>query len=119
MGAFALFESGTSYLPARYRPMQVLAVPSERLLKSVIRMGGAAVVAGLFVFLTSGAPKANDAQANDANASMKVDRLAVVVKGAACSLHGWPHFERSCQFDLRKPDNQARTVRVLALRLQP
>lgn len=76
----------------------------------IIKMAAAALVSGLIVFVTAGGPAANDA-----DASAKAARLTVAVKGSACSLQGWPNFERSCQFDLRKPENEARKVRVLAL----
>ena len=46
----------------------------------------------------------------------KADRLSVAVKGTACSSRGWPNYEPSCQFDMRRPANEARTVRVIALR---
>ena len=46
----------------------------------------------------------------------KGDRLPVLVKGTACSPRGWPHYEQSCQFDQRRSADEARTVRVIALR---
>jgi len=78
---------------------------------SIAKIAAAAVIAGLIVFVTSGTPKANDA-----NVSAKADRSIVAAKGAACSAHAWPNFEPSCQFDLRKPAAEARPVRVLAFR---
>jgi hypothetical protein len=43
--------------------------------------------------------------------------LPQLLTGAACSARGWPHYEQSCQFDLRQPaDALARTVRVIAMR---
>lgn len=81
------------------------------MLKSVITMAGAAVIAGLIVFLTSAPPKANAA-----GVSAEPGELASTVKGAPCSTHGWPNFEPSCQFDFRKPAHEARAVRVIALR---
>ena len=90
--------------------MQVFAAQRNAIFKPVMEVAAAALVAGLVVFVTAGAPKANDA-----DASARADRLTVAVKGSACSLQGWPYFERSCQFDRRKPANEARSVRILAL----
>ena len=88
------------------------------MLKTLVRIGFAAIVAGGFVFLTSGTPKAYvaaDVQAAPA-ASAKGNHLVLAVKGAACSRQGWPDFERHCQFDLRRPGNKAPAVRIIALR---
>jgi hypothetical protein len=46
----------------------------------------------------------------------KGDRLAPITMATECSLHGWPYYEQSCQFDLRSPAHQARAVRIIALR---
>jgi hypothetical protein len=46
----------------------------------------------------------------------KSDRLPVFVKGTACSSLGWPHYEQTCQFDMRRAAGEARTVRVIVLR---
>jgi hypothetical protein len=77
----------------------------------IAKIAAAAAISGLIVFLTSWTP-----EANDADIAAKANRLAIAVKGAACSLQGWPNFEPSCQFDLRKPATEAKAVRVLALR---
>ena len=45
----------------------------------------------------------------------KSDRL-VIPKGAACSALGWPHYEQSCQFDMRRRADDMRAIRVIALR---
>lgn len=45
----------------------------------------------------------------------KRDRL-VIPKGAACSTLGWPNYEQSCQFDMRRPADDMRAIRVIALR---
>jgi hypothetical protein len=82
--------------------------------KPIITMVAAAAIAGLFVFVTAAAP----------NASASVDTLpqasaidvGLHVVGAACSKHGWPNFEQRCQFDVRNPESEARTVRVIDLR---
>jgi len=83
---------------------------------AAIKIAIAAVIAGLVVFAASASPKAGAADAASAPAAAKGDRLAFALRGTACSRHGWPNFERKCQFDVRMPANEARTVRVLALR---
>ena len=86
--------------------------------KPIISMAVAAAIAGLFVVATAAAPKANipDNTPPPPQASAKGDRLPLHLKGTACSQHGWPDFERKCQFDLRRAANEAQTVRVIALR---
>ena len=87
--------------------------------KSASAIVAAALVAGLAVFLTSGAQPANAApQMTGAlhQPSIKGDRLPPRLWGAACSSRGWPHYEQACQFDLRRPGDEAQTVRVIALR---
>jgi hypothetical protein len=46
----------------------------------------------------------------------KSDRLQPLVLAPECSSPGWPYYPQSCQFDLRTPAHQARTVRIIALR---
>jgi hypothetical protein len=46
----------------------------------------------------------------------KTDRLPLLAKQISCSLTSWPNYEPSCQFDLRAPSGDIRTVRVIALR---
>lgn len=82
-------------------------------------IAAAAVVAGLAIFLSPVVPEARaEPQVKAAlyQTQGKGDRLAGLVKGTACSSHGWPHHEQRCQFDLRRPTTKARTVRVIALR---
>jgi len=86
------------------------------MLTPIIRIAAAALVAGVFVFLTAVAPKANVPDDQCASVSVKGDRLPLPLKGTACSRQGWPDFEQTCQFDLRNPAGEARTVRVVALR---
>lgn len=52
----------------------------------------------------------------EAAASDKADRLTSVARGSACSLQGWPNYEQECQFDMRRPADDTRTVRVISLR---
>jgi len=87
--------------------------------KSITAVTAAAVIAGLAVFLTATVPEAKaEPQVTGAHPQplAKGDRLPLVVKGAACSTRGWPHYEQSCQFDLRRPINEMPTARVIALR---
>lgn len=46
----------------------------------------------------------------------KSDRLAAPLKGAACSERGWPHYEQQCLFDRTRPNNEAGSIRVIAIR---
>ena len=74
-----------------------------------------ALVGGSVVFL-SGVLEVKAAPQTTATVHQtKSDRL-VIAKGTACSALGWPHYERGCQFDMRLPANDMRTVRVIALR---
>jgi hypothetical protein len=79
----------------------------------------ATLVTGLAMFLTSVVPEAKaESQANGKvhQPHAKADPLPALVTGAACSRSGWPNYEQSCQFDVRRPANEARTVRIIALR---
>jgi hypothetical protein len=90
--------------------------------KPILRIAAAALVAGAIALAITAAPAGNDfvpAQVQDAKQPSTIamaDRLRVPVKGTACSVHAWPNFEPKCQFDLREPAGEARTVRVIALR---
>jgi hypothetical protein len=90
--------------------------------RPIIRMAIAVLVAGGIATAITFAPAANGTEAEKGQDSKQVEplaqaeRLAVPVKGAACSLHGWPNFEPKCQFDIREADGVARTVRVIVLR---
>jgi hypothetical protein len=75
--------------------------------KSLTAVTAAALAAGLLVVLTSVAPEAK------AEAPVTAE-LPALLKGAACSPRGWPHYEQGCQFDLRGPE--VRSVRVIAIR---
>jgi hypothetical protein len=86
---------------------------------AITAVATAGLMAGLVALLTSVVPEAKaEAQVTDAlhQPHAKSDRLPVPPKGAACSSRGWPYYEQSCQFDLRKPSGEARTVRFIALR---
>jgi hypothetical protein len=98
--------------------MHGLEVKARRMRRSVFKLGTAAVVAGLIVFLASGAPKANAPKIESVlpPSFANAERHTAPARGAACSQQGWPNFEHSCQFDLRQPASEARAVRVIALR---
>jgi hypothetical protein len=86
--------------------------------KPIIRMAAAVLVAGVVAVAITAAPAANGQEAKPTLSKpfAKADRLGVALKGSACSLHGWPNFEPQCQFDVREPAGEARTIRVIALR---
>lgn len=86
--------------------------------RSVTAVTAAAVIASLALFLTSTIPAAKaEPQVTGAvhQPLVKGDRLPILVKGAACSTRGWPHYEQNCQFDLRRSVDDVGQVRVLAL----
>ena len=87
--------------------------------KSVTAMAAAALLAGLAVLFAAIVPEARAETQVDGSlhpSYAKGDRLPAVEMGAACSAHGWPNYEQSCQFDLRRPAHEARAVRIIALR---
>jgi len=83
--------------------------------KTVAAVAAAALFAGLGVMFASIVPEAR-AETQVEGLLSKGDRLPALETGAACSLQGWPYYEQSCQFDLRRPAHEARTVRIIALR---
>ncbi len=88
------------------------------LANSITAVATAAISAGVVIVLTSTVPQAK-AEASVVPAPQqhaKSDRIPTLLKGAACSSRGWPHYEPLCQSDQRQPANEARTVRVIALR---
>jgi len=78
-------------------------------------MISAAVVfaASLAAFVTPIAPAAIAQPAAGVHA--KGDRLPRLVTGSACSAHSWPTFDQKCLFDLRRPADDVRPVRVVSL----
>lgn len=87
-------------------------IQENRMFKPLVKVVFAAAIAGLFVFATASAPRANASVDTLPQGSAKRDRLHV----AACSKYGWPNFEPRCQFDIRNSESEARTVRVIGLR---
>jgi hypothetical protein len=98
--------------------MRTWGLQMDKSFGPIIKIALAAAIAGVVVFLTTLAPQAN-APADTrtlSQATAKGDRLPLAVKGAACSRHAWPDFDRRCQFDFRKPANEEQQVRIIALR---
>jgi hypothetical protein len=82
----------------------------------LIAVVGAAALASLIAVSVALAPPATAAQTQDTVQShTKGDRLPMRSTGSACSSFGWPNYEQSCQFDLSRSSDAARTVRVLDL----
>jgi len=90
----------------------VTAIAATALLAAIL-------VTGLAVFLNFIVPEAKaESQVKGAlhQSHAKGNRLPALMTGAACSQSGWPHYEQSCQFDSRRPVNETRMVRIIALR---
>jgi hypothetical protein len=89
--------------------------------KPIIRMAAAACFASAAGLAITASRSANEpgrqvqGTTTQPYASANPGRLRVPMKGNVCSVHGWLNFEPKCQFDLREPADEARTVRVLAL----
>jgi hypothetical protein len=88
------------------------------MLKPAISVGIAALAAA-GIALADTAPGALPADGRLAAAPSPFaqgERFSTPLRGTACSQLGWPNFEPKCQFDVREPGSNARTVRVIALR---
>ena len=83
--------------------------------KSITLVAAAVLVAGFAALSPPAVPEAN-AKSLVVLPHAKGDRLPVRVRGPACSLRSWPYYDRDCQFDLRRPANEAGAVRLIALR---
>jgi hypothetical protein len=86
---------------------------------AIIAVAAAGFVAGLAIASTFAAPAARaESFASEAfeQPLAKGDRRPAVVTGSACSTRSWPNYDLGCQFDRRRPDNAALTVRIIALR---
>jgi hypothetical protein len=96
-----------------------ISAPLIATVASIGTIAAVPVLGGLAVFLITGVPQAKaepKVQVAVHQTQVKADRLSGVVKGTACSSLGWPHYEQSCQFDLRRPADDMRKVRIIALR---
>jgi hypothetical protein len=78
----------------------------------------ALLVATLAVWLPSLSPeaKAQTFELNTIDHSLRGDRLPTLLKGAACSTQGWPHYEQRCLSDWRRDADNMPIVRIIALR---
>ena len=83
--------------------------------KSVTVVAAVGLVASLAVFSMSAIPEAK-AKSQVPEALAKGDKLPMRVRGTACSARSWPYYDRNCQFDLRRPANNAGEVRLIGLR---
>ena len=85
--------------------------------RSISAAAAAALVGSLAAFLTPVAPQARAETQGEASAlqrlHVKGDRLPLLVTGRACSSKSWPNYDRGCQFDLRRPVDDVRTVRIV------
>jgi hypothetical protein len=85
--------------------------------KSIVAIMSAALGIGEAFFSTAVASEAKAQVVGGLHQPLaKGDRLSVLAKGAACSSLGWPHYERKCQFDMRRPADEMPAVRIIALR---
>jgi hypothetical protein len=77
----------------------------------------AALIASCAALLTPIVPAAArvDAEISIQTGLKKGDRLPSLVTGSACSAQSWPNFDQKCQFDLRRPADDVRRVRVVSL----
>jgi hypothetical protein len=99
-----------SMLKSAHRPL-VTQIVSASIVLAVTLVGGFSAVS------LSGVSEVKAEPVTRAGvSSTKGDRLPVLSKGTACSSLGWPHYEQSCQFDMRRQANDLRTVRVISLR---
>jgi hypothetical protein len=88
-------------------------------IKSITAIAALALLAGPAIFFVSVVLEAKaETQVEGAlpQPDAKHDRLSGLATGADCSLRGWPNYEPNCRFDLRRPAQEARTVRVIVLR---
>jgi hypothetical protein len=78
----------------------------------------ALAMATLMMWLAAGSPeaKAQTLPLRTIDHSLKGDRLPTLLKGAACSTQGWPHYEQRCLFDWRRDADTIPIVRIIALR---
>jgi hypothetical protein len=90
------------------------------LTRHIAAVAAAALVAGVVAFLTSAMPPAMAGPQVEGAVHQppaKSDRGSLLVTGFACSSQSWPNYDLNCQFDTRRPANEAPAVRrVIALR---
>ena len=86
--------------------------------RPLVRMAAAMCIASAVAFAITASSGATYRGIQDATTAVTFadsSHLRIAIRGNLCSAHGWPNFERSCQFDLREPADEARAVRVIAL----
>lgn len=105
----AVIEADASVSGGRARMKSVTA-------KTFMLVAIAAFGAGILVLLTSVAPKAMAEPVHGTIQFTKGDRLAVQRTDVACASQNWPHYDQTCQFDRRRPADELRAVRIIALR---
>ena len=90
----------------------------SRLAHSVIAAAALALCSSLMLVALVAAPAATaEAQDNVTYVTHgKADRLDASRKGVACSERGWPHYEQQCLFDRTRANNEAGSIRVIAIR---
>jgi hypothetical protein len=80
---------------------------------------GTISLVGLAAFLLSGTDNAKAETATEVVVDQtygKGDRMPVLKKGPDCSLHAWPYYEPSCQYDMRRASSEMPAVRIIAIR---
>lgn len=75
----------------------------------------AVVVSALVASVATFGSIALEAKAETTLVSAPLLQPAAPAKGPVCLLQGWPHYDQSCQFDLRGPAGETRKIRVIAL----
>lgn len=86
--------------------------------QSISTVVAAALVAGFAVYLTPVQAERTVESVGEAaleRPHVKGDRLPQLVTGRACSSAAWPNYDRGCQFDLRRPADDVRIVRVVGM----
>lgn len=91
--------------------MRRRVIRMKRMFRPIIKMAVASAIAGVVVFTTTPAPKAN---APPEARVLPEASLPLCLKGVACSTG--PDFKRRCQFDFREQAYEARRARIIALR---
>jgi hypothetical protein len=86
--------------------------------KSISAAMAAALVGGFAVYLAPVQSQAGVETQREAalqRPHVKGDRLPPLVTGRACSSASWPNYDRGCQFDLRRPADDVRIVRIVSM----
>jgi hypothetical protein len=84
--------------------------------QSIAAVVAAGLVASFIALVMSGAPVAKAEPLIGGEPQGVVKAVVETATERSCSLQSWPNYEQSCQFDLREPSNERRSVRVIVLR---